>query len=202
MGIIRFNVSLMADTNEARDRVINTFYLNDTVNLPGAATDYQGLCNDALALWQTAWYTSLGLRELRVTAYDVGPPPQYPKATAVVNENAPAVGTGTLGRELAMCLSYYSEQNRPRQRGRMYLAQIGTGAFVSVPRPTQALADKAGALAQGLADLGGLDIDWSVYSKTDNQARAVTDAWVDNAWDVQRRRGLDATARWTYQPGP
>ena len=39
--------------------------------------------------------------------------------------------------------------------------------------------------------------DWSVFSVTDQAAYEITDLYCDNAWDIQRRRGLKATARTT-----
>jgi len=65
-----------------------------------------------------------------------------------------------------------------------------TGARIVV-----ATRDKALSLAQGIADIGGIDVSWQVWSPTDNQGRDVTNAWVDDAWDVQRRRGLRASTR-------
>jgi hypothetical protein len=55
-------------------------------------------------------------------------------------------------------------------------------------------------LAKALRDLIDASVTettWSlaVYSVADAVAREVTNGWVDNAWDTQRRRGIDATAR-------
>jgi hypothetical protein len=48
-----------------------------------------------------------------------------------------------------------------------------------------------------LTALGGLDVDWVVYSRVDNRSSPVTDWFVDNSWDTQRRRGPRATSRIT-----
>jgi hypothetical protein len=38
---------------------------------------------------------------------------------------------------------------------------------------------------------------WSVYSRLSNEMHAVTEVWVDNEFDTQRRRGRRATTRVT-----
>jgi hypothetical protein len=48
---------------------------------------------------------------------------------------------------------------------------------------------------QDLSAVGGVNVDWSVYSPTTGQNNAITNLWVDNEWDTQRRRGLRPTSR-------
>ena len=62
-------------------------------------------------------------------------------------------------------------------------------------RPSQTTRDKVAELAPILAALGGVDVDWSVWSKVDGQARAVTNWWIDDEWDTQRLRGLRGATR-------
>ncbi len=75
----------------------------------------------------------------------------------------------------------------------MYMGPFFAGGMLGRPSATQqtALLD----LASDLAALGGADVAWVIYSPTDNQYRGVTNAWVDNAWDTQRSRGLAPTSR-------
>jgi hypothetical protein len=51
-----------------------------------------------------------------------------------------------------------------------------------------------------LANLGGVDVQWCVYSPTtpgdmSDKFKQVTRGWIDNEWDTQRSRGLRATLR-------
>jgi hypothetical protein len=62
-------------------------------------------------------------------------------------------------------------------------------------RPTSAVRNRVAELVPILAGLGGLDVDWVVYSRVTDTARKVTNWWVDDAWDIQRRRGLRPTTR-------
>jgi hypothetical protein len=108
--------------------------------------------------------------------------------------------TQDLPNEVACCLSFYADRNIPRNRGRVFLGPLkilGVGNGVA---DAEVGANLKGAVFLGLdvmrANLGSLV--WCVRSEMDNVLRPVTDAWVDNAWDTQRRRGSDPTVRWTY----
>jgi hypothetical protein len=46
--------------------------------------------------------------------------------------------------------------------------------------------------------IGGEDVEWAIYSPTANLHKTITDIWVDDAWDTQRRRGLAPTTRDTF----
>ena len=120
--------------------------------------------------------------------------PHPPMATATfgtagnfMNANGP--------RELALCLSYYAAQTTKRFRGRLYIPWLLTGSSSDSRVISSTGRDRVGALAQVWADIGGVDVDWSVYSKEDNVAHKVTDWWVDEGWDTVRSRTLKALAR-------
>ena len=188
MAILRLQCSFMYDTAFPRDRMVITPHFNDA----DALTSEQELCDDladALVLWAGA------TGEVSVKSYDAqGTPPVYPNGEAVRNEGI--VDSTNYPRELSLCLSYYSERNIPRRRGRLYLPIpiVGNSANASI-LPTQTQIDKAMALAPILADLGGTEVDWVVFSRAANAAYPVSNYWVDNEWDVQRSRGLRATTR-------
>ena len=190
MPIWRLQVATAADSLFPVDQIIITPHFNDQ----GATTDPQNLCDDLATAMAAYWNVP---RQVEVKAYDAqGTAPVYPAATAIVNEGLFPASAGV--REVAICLSYYSGQNRPRRRGRLYLPPgLMTTLSLNSPRPTTTLRDKAGALAPILADLGGVDVDWSVFSRVDGVARPVSNWWVDDAWDVQRSRGLAPTVRTT-----
>ena len=57
-------------------------------------------------------------------------------------------------------------------------------------------------LGQNLAGIGGLNVDWSVWSPTTAAAggdgsRTITNIWVDNSWDIVRSRKEPSTTRLT-----
>lgn len=115
--------------------------------------------------------------------------------------------------EVAMCLSFNgsfvnqpveSGGTRPRARrsGRIYLphidvnesAQWGDTDQYTRPKATfrTAVLDAAEALNDDVIEAGGV---WVVYSRAGGVTHPVVNAWVDDAFDTQRRRGPRATTR-------
>lgn len=183
----RMQCSWQMDTSFPRDAMVITPHFNDT--LPGS--DPQGLCDDladALNTWDTV------TTQLTVKAYDAqGTVPVYPAAEAIRNQGTYAAAS--TNRDIALCLSFYAGQNRPRQRGRIYVPLAVKAISAGGARPSGGVQQLCADLVPIFTGLGGTDVDWVVYSRLDDQPRSVTNWWVDNAWDTQRRRGLGATAR-------
>jgi hypothetical protein len=92
---------------------------------------------------------------------------------------------------VSLCLSYFSERNLPRFRGRLF---IGPWNFAE-ERPNTSAINSLMTLATGLAAVGGIDVDWGLWSPSRNAFSKITNVWVDNEWDTQRSRGLRATTR-------
>jgi hypothetical protein len=175
-----------ADSPLKRDRLVITPHFLDQ----GPTTDPGNLCQ-GLANGLSAW--SASSREVRVTAYDaLGGPPNSPLASKVVNENLFPATSGP--REVALCLSFYSHQNEPRKRGRLYIPWTMV-LPANTPRPSSGTRDKVAELAPLFANLGGADVDWCVYSRADDEFKPVTHWYVDNEWDTVRSRGLRPTDR-------
>lgn len=187
MPVWKLQVAFSRDTLFPADQLIITPHFNDS----GVGTDPQGLCDD-LADALDAWDQGTG--RLVVTAYDAqGTVPVYPQGEAIRNAALFPAATGC--REVALCLSFFSEQNRPRNRGRLYIPCSIAGLSTGTPRPSLANRQKVADLVPIFAGLGGADVDWCVYSRADDDAKTVTDWWVDDAWDIQRSRGLLPSTR-------
>jgi beta-galactosidase/beta-glucuronidase len=192
--ILRMQCSFGADSSLPRDRFVIAPHFRDT-NIPGGETDHQGLVDD-LADGLTTWLTDAGpAREVHVVAYDAEKaPPSYPLAEAIRNANA--FPESKYPREIALCLSFYSERNIPRNRGRVYIPANGLTSAASIgPRPILTERQRAAALVPLFTGLGGIDVDWGVWSRTDRAFRPVSHWFVDDEWDVQRRRGMRSTTR-------
>lgn len=123
--------------------------------------------------------------------------------------------------ELALCMTYHADLDgipeevpggpagpagdtrpRARRRGRVYLGSFATAAQLNSVntdgRPDANLIQTVKDAALRLVNWPGFatrGITWVVYSPTDGVARDVVGGWVDDAWDIQRRRGLERTAR-------
>ena len=181
-----------------RDDVVNTIYLDtDPEPVSGEITtpDYGALAQDVAALWagSRAWPDQV--KDIYVKAYDMGQDePREVKADRLV---VPANRSSSGGpREVALCLSFYSQRNLPRNRGRLYLGPFTAGQ-VNTERPAADVIAAAMALGAGIANIGGTNVDWCVRSSVDNVYRKVTNYWVDNEWDHIRARGYKATSRST-----
>jgi hypothetical protein len=190
MPIYRLSFWTRLDSTLERDKV----FINPVINATAGPADTDQLAQDFVNAMQA--YTGLGgIVECGCKVYDVQKPkPNYPLSTVI--ENANLFAASSAPREVALCLSFFSGQNVKRRRGRLYLpvSWLGAGATLGV-RPSSPVITKCMALGPILSDLGGLGEDWSVYSKVDGTARAVTNYWCDNEWDIQRRRGLRGTSR-------
>lgn len=187
MPLVRFIVaSNETMSSPAKDAIVNTLYFNVSQFDPTVGPDYQALTDD---LWEIMATPSWGRgRFLDVRAYnmeDADPRPQKARKTGQVTGTKP---TGP--HQIALCLSYYADRNLPRQRGRIYVGPWDT----STTNATNAQTDELIALAGSLAGLGGLNVDWSLWSPTTNTHTRINHAWVDDSWDVIRSRKVASVA--------
>lgn len=123
-----------------------------------------------------------------------------------------ATGGSNSPPELAIAISFHSAYGsdvefgaggtrpRARDRGRIYLGPLTAGGgAISTSSPPVLNATTVTALAQAAARLrDDANTVWAQWSRAAAEANPVTAGWVDNAPDVQRRRGLPATARTTW----
>nr|CRY96361.1 hypothetical protein [uncultured prokaryote] len=111
--------------------------------------------------------------------------------------------TTNVPHEVACCLSYHGlPPVGPRTRGRLYLGPFNAMAMspasgATPPSVSLGLRWCAGAAAERLvvASKG-----WIVRSDVGNLNTPVERGWVDNDWDIQRRRGMKATERTPWDP--
>jgi hypothetical protein len=189
MPIWRLQVEFQLDSALPRDALTITPHFNDV----GLGTDPDGLCEDlATALNAKSGQPNT---EIRVTAYDAqGTPPVLPQGSAIRAKGVYA--SSTVPRELALCLSYYSGENRHRRRGRLYIpAQFCLASAAAGKTPSGAQRAACLSYVDIFKNLGGTDVDWCVYSRADDQAYSISHAWCDDEWDTVRSRGLRATTR-------
>jgi hypothetical protein len=185
MTVCRAQIGFAADSALPRDVMqINPHY---------ETTDPQALAN-SLKAKMIANPQVGNVMPFTIKVYDAqAPKPSYPIAEA-------ANGTGFLAtvqpREIAVCLSYYSGNNRPNSRGRLYLPMWMIGGATDL-RPSSTQMQKV--LDWGAIFKDGLPAStfWVVYSRKLNQRYTVTNYWCDNEWDTVRSRGLRATSRVT-----
>lgn len=187
MSLYHVQVASAHESLLARDQIVNTFWINED----GVTQGFDGddLASDVCDAWEILY----GVTRIETRIYEArGAAPHFPVGQFVKNPAAVKQGGGP--REVALCLSYYGERNLPRTRGRMYICAALAG-LASSTRPSPGNQDVVLAHAGRIAALGGLNIDWQVYSPTSDQAENVQHAYVDDEWDTIRSRGLKPTQR-------
>lgn len=160
-----------------------------------------------------------------IKVYDAEEPgsPLYVATAAGVR--ARLVGGVDLPSEVAVCASYRSdyggilevgpddldadaapERPRSRRRNRMFIGPLNSYAITTIngapmvgPGLQQACNNLIDRLSTVTAGLAAVEASMVVWSGTNQafQGEAPTSAWVDNAFDIQRRRGVRPTARLT-----
>ena len=192
MPVWRLQTTVWMDSLLPRDGLTINPHFDDH----GVGTDPQGLCDD-LAAALDQWASTQAAHQIQVKAYDAqGTAPVFPQGDTIINDGL--FRSSPIPRELCLCLSYFSGQNRPRHRGRLYMPiQLFETAVSLTVRPSGSTQTKVLSFANDLKNLGGADVDWVVYSRIDDEARPVTGYWVDDEWDVIRSRGLRSSGRLT-----
>ena len=131
--------------------------------------------------------------------------PNYPWAQTTFSLAAAPSGN-PLPSEVAIALSFqgakFAGLPQARRRGRIYLGPLKTTAADTTGRPAAGIRTSVATAAASL--LSGLQaeappVNWSVWSQVDGDVVNITDGWIDDAFDTQRRRGVETTARtlWT-----
>lgn len=212
MPTMRAQVVLQGTSNKPEDVFVNTFHFLTTAGGIGDATAIK----DALVELYNTVPPGTGLRALcaditqfvsraanasKVKVYNLADPkPRIPftfdwQLGASLNSTAMEMPA-----EVAICASFYATLNRPRYRGRVYFGPWTLGisdddGTTNRAKPSVVLRDSVAATMKRLVDKPNEVFELAVYSTVDAIARKVTNGWVDDAWDVQRRRGQDAANR-------
>lgn len=189
-----------ATSTVSEDTVTNTWHFSTTgwtETIRGAIAGalqavYESI--DAYKSNAVAWSSS------RVKFFDLSEPePRVPLADISLGLSSAPAGN-PLPPEVAVCLSYRSDYasgaSQQRRRGRIYMPPLNTAAITTDGRlggVNTALATGAGTFLA--ASAAAADWTWVVWSPTAGQAYNVVAGWVDNAPDIQRRRGVRATVR-------
>jgi hypothetical protein len=193
MSKIRVQIITRKQDTFPKNFIVNTVYFDDFNIDPTGGTNWQAFATDVRNLWRTRFQlpATYGVETKVYDQADAKPRPVKASAPWVVGDSS---SVEHAPREVALCLSYYSERNLPRFRGRLYI-----GPFISAQMlPSQSHIDGVKALATGLAGIGGPDVDWGLWSPTRNAFSKITHGWVDNEWDTVRSRGLTASSRSLY----
>lgn len=215
---IKAQVSLQDISGLPRDRYVNVFNLYHPS--PDALTPIQQ-ANVITALGH--FYRTMGAylhpaidpATSEVALYDMslpkGSPPIKTGPLQVTGAGATFVGT-PMPTELAACLTlsgqpFSTELNTKILRGRIYIGPLNTSAVQALTtgakhsRVADEFAESVVTAGIGLATaLAAENMVWCVYSPTRGYLLPVSKLSVDDAWDIQRRRGDEPTTS-TFSAG-
>jgi hypothetical protein len=197
--------TIVTTSGIAADNAINTTYwvAADTSNLDDVASAL-----DASYTVMRPYFASFVPQNGHSTKfYDLEDPiPRAPVAEFSWGLDTSPTGSA-LPTEVALCVSFQGDplsgQPQARRRGRNYLPFLGGSVIDGVGRPSTAVINAAVAWGQGLLDFSqtGGNPTWvvnSTFGAPLEFTTTITNGWVDNEFDTQRRRGRAATARTTF----
>lgn len=182
--IVKAQISFPMDSTLPRDQVVITPHYQG--GIPDS-TFYDAIVNNLKSI------ATVGDVPFTIKYYDAQKAkPNFPLASRT---NKTGSITSGLNHDVALCLSFYSGSPRPRTRGRLYIPPVFIQGQIGI-RPTSTQMTNTLAFSQLYKSLpsGWLGV---VYSRADNAAYGITNFWVDDEWDTQRRRGLKSTTRVT-----
>ncbi len=210
-GGIRVLFTMPGRTGLPEDRYITSWAFRTADNLPPTAANLADANNTvagffsqmtAPATTTIANYISsaVNLPLCYATAYKLGD--SVPRAPFRTNHNLGAIPqSAPIPSEVALCASFYSTRNLPRRRGRIYVGPFSTGVMEAdsgngMARPKALIITAlTTSMKRMQSQAVALNLRWCVLSQRDAVLRDVTDGWVDNAFDTQRRRGEAASSR-------
>lgn len=211
MALLSAQVTLPMLSGIPTDVSVNSWAFDTGV---GAATSTQ---LDEIEAQLGAFYVAVGpylspvlsgFIELKI--YDIADP--EPRAPIRFGTSPTPITTGTvpLPEEVAVCLSFrgqlVSGVPPARRRGRVYLGPLDASSIDQDEpgervRPATAFIDEIEdaylALRSNTASEGVIHVVWS---RVNDDSAEVVFAWVDNALDTQRRRGVAPTTRRQVYP--
>lgn len=201
------------DNGLTEDDITNTWYIQSDNTSSIGATEGNEMA-DAVRGFHHAirsWMSSVLVSTPHVSVFDM----QDPEPRAPVYEEdytGSSTASDGLPSELAVVLSFQaavvSGANMRRRRGRVYLGPLSPACFST--------SESAGDYRVNSSFITAIDSAYTafvaaltlaehthvIYSPTTNEGAAlassywpVATAWVDNAADIQRRRGSKATVR-------
>jgi hypothetical protein len=204
------------ETGLPEDVIVNTFcFRNDLGSvLPGTPEDrastavvnfFKEATTPSGALAGAAAGSIIGIMPNNVTSwsqkvYDLGAPPggRAPVSYDLTSQMPPRSSAARLPHEVAVCLSLQTPVIGRRGRGRLFLGPFVNAVGENKPgglAVTEAWRKRFAHQASVLAAGNGVEMQWAIWSTTRSQFENVVGAYVDDAFDTQRRRGTKATVR-------
>ena len=205
MPSVRAMVIVPMDSAIPRDAAVNNFHA--TMGDVGSGCTAMALALGAFYQnIRTLFSSHVDHANIRAKFYNWDEPePRAPVFDTLLGVTGPT-GSGTSPHELAICLSFQGDREagrvQARRRGRVYIGPLQSAVSTFDGMVDVTLRDTLATAGGTLLTASGESSAWTwVVHSTRNLATPdtpVTNGWVDNAFDIQRRRGVDASSRATF----
>lgn len=206
MATYKCQASLQAVSGVSADLHVNTFYIETDDWSQQLAQDWGTLIETFYTEIKPAMLNGYQGDSLLLKQYDLETTnvPNYPVYEWTGDVGAPSVAF-TMPPEIALCVSYrnvtYPNVPRARRRGRIYIGGHTEQTNGLDGRPEEdacvALRDAFRDYVTAVRALSGSSLP-VIYSPTQfGAAYPIEEVYVDNEWDIQRRRGREATNTYT-----
>lgn len=210
VAIMRAMAVFQGHSGLPEDRYVNTFHFSNLSPYASLLTDAFSVLEDLYNNANTthslaAWLSPTISRDAEFRFYDLSD--DEPRVPTIEPWTLPtAADTDGDPEECAAVLSFHGDPPvTARRRGRIYLGPLAQGAIASADNDTysalhpQLTADMVLAASSALAVSQGNGAGWSIRSGVPVENFVpIVGGWVDNAIDIQRRRGAEATVRSTW----
>lgn len=214
MPIARVQTKIQMDSLLPEDAVINTWHFLCTTSVAGETVSITSALNAFYAGLSSIYSGRVASPNGTHTFYDLSEgEPRQPVDTTTLSASLGA-NAGAYPSELAICMSFQSTPisgvNQARRRGRVFLGPLHSGvggSGLAEDRPSAATLTAIRDAGEGLLQdsVAASGWSWVVYSPTTDSTGSglsgysiVDNGWVDDAYDVQRRRGVQPSTRQTF----
>lgn len=200
----RIQIELPWETGLPEDVSVNTWHSGAD---PDSVPDFTPIGEAFIEFYQAIdeYFSGVLSRDLRMKVYDLSDPePRTPRGDVTTADVLADAGGPNLPSEMAVCLSTHaleaSGTAAGRRRGRVYLGPLNTGVLGTSSGGTPHVQEPVRTDILEAAEALGLDciaagMPLAIYSRADNAFRQIRRFSMDDALDVQRRRGERATIR-------
>lgn len=188
--------------NDVANFATNTFHFSadDLTALAVVHSQLQVFYN----AWRPAMSDLVRQNGWTIKSYDRSDPkPRAPKLETVFNLTTAPTGA-PLPPEISLCVSFQGDRTsgvpQSRKRGRIYLPFPNSSQNSTLGRPSNSCVTTAVGAGQTLIDQSqaATTWDWQWVSSVLPGSGFIANGWVDNEWDIQRRRGRRMTSRTTF----
>jgi hypothetical protein len=129
-------------------------------------------------------------------AYDLGEP--TPRTPLEIGGLTAASSGASLPSEVASCLSYWNGVvPRPRKRGRIFIGPLKASVIDNTPNvPRVSSGHRTSVTSACVTHFSGMSgLKWGLLSQTLGVIWTIDSVYMDDAFDIQRRRGEDPSTK-------